>query len=383
MLFASALTCFVFSVKYGSLFSLSRKTNAALGRELSVLLEKIDKYYIGEHDSGELSAAAMHAAVDALGDRWSYYMTPEEYAEYLNSAGNQFAGIGVSVVINEDAGGMEVMYIYKGSPAEKAGIEAGDIIIGIDGEKLAGMSLDEMREFLARPIGETADIELLRLRGITQTIQVVYDRVFTSPISYEMLDNDIGYIRIGNFDGGAADGFIDAAGLLLKQGAKAFVFDVRSNGGGSVNEMTRILDYLLPEGEIFISTDKSGHENIITSDPDMVDIPAVVIVNRYSFSAAEYFAETLREYGYAEIVGEQTTGKSRSQITEPLPGGGALHISSGQYITKNRVDLYETGGLTPDYPLVLSDEEFIVYMSGNLDLKDDPQLQLALSLLPY
>ena len=381
MLLASALTCLIIAISSGSFPGILNRTANAAGHELSALLGKIEEVYIGEYDPEEVSAAAMRAAVDSLGDRWSFYMTPEEYASYLDSGENQFAGIGIGVAINDEAGGMEVLYTYRGSPAEAAGILTGDIIIGIDGKKLGGLSIDEMRDLLARPIGETADIELIRVGGDVEKITVAYEMIFADPVSHEMLDGDIGYIHIANFEGGAADGFISATEELLQQGARAFIFDVRSNGGGRVGEMTRMLDYLLPEGEIFISSDKSGREEIISSGPGMVDLPAIVIVNSYSFSAAEYFAATLKEYGYAEVVGEQTTGKSRLQITEPLPGGGALHISAGEYLTKNRVALFDVGGLAPDYPIALSDEEFIQFTTGNLEVQDDPQLQLAASLL--
>ena len=285
------------------------------------------------------------------------------------------------VDIDEATGGMRVRYTYRGSPAETAGILAGDVITGIDDVDIIGFDIDEMRGLLARTIGDTVALTVLRSDGTVETLTVSYEVIFTDPVSSEMLDNDIGYIYIANFERGSADSFIEAAGLLLEQGARAFVFDVRSNGGGRVNEMTRILDYLLPEGDIFISVDKSGQEDIIRSDPDMVDIPAVVITNRYSFSAAEYFAATLREYGYAEIVGEQTTGKSRSQITVTMPGGGALHISANQYLTKDRVSLFDAGGLSPDYPVELTDEEFGMFMAGVLPIESDLQLLQALELL--
>ena len=148
-----------------------------------------------------------------------------------------------------------------------------------------------------------------------------------------------------------------------------------------MTEMTEILDFLLPEGEIFISVDKSGNEEITMSGPDCVDLPFVVLVDRYSFSAAEYFAATLREYGRAEIVGEQTTGKNRVQSTLLLPGGGAVHISTNRYLTKDRVSLYETGGITPDYPVDLTDEEFSLFAAGELGSDSDAQIQMALARL--
>ena len=383
MLIASALTCLIFVSISRLQFSVYGNKNQVAGRNFTAMLERIEEMYIGEYEIADVYAAAMRATVDALEDRWSYYMTPEEYAEYQISVRNQYTGIGVSVVIDEEAGGMGVLYTYRGSPAEKSGILSGDVITGVDGESLAGLDLNEIRDLLARPIGETAELTVLRLDGTIETILVMYDMIFVDPISYEMLDGKIGYIEIANFEGGSADGFITAVDWLLAEGAVSLVFDVRGNGGGRVNEMTRMLDYLLPEGEIFISVDRNGREDIIWSDSEMVEIPAVVIVDRYSFSAAEYFAATLNEYGYAEIVGEQTTGKSRSQRTEQLPDGGALHISTSQYLTKNRVALYDVGGVTPDYQIRLSDEEFQLLLSGNLDKDADPQLKMAVSVLTH
>jgi carboxyl-terminal processing protease len=196
-----------------------------------------------------------------------------------------------------------------------------------------------------------------------------------------MLDDSIGYIILANFDGDSSISFISAADELIMEGARAFIFDFRSNGGGWVSEMTSMLDYLLPEGEIFVAIDKEGYEEIIYSEAEMVDIPCVVLVDRYSFSAAEYFAATLREYGYAIIVGEQTSGKSRSQMTYPLPGGGALHISTGQYLTKNRISLFDAGGLTPDHEVLLNEDEFNLLLSGELPLDADPQLITAIGIL--
>ncbi|MCL2126586.1 MAG: S41 family peptidase [Oscillospiraceae bacterium] len=354
--------------------------NIAAMREYAALLNKIDETYIGEYDPSEVAASALRAAVDALDDRWSYYMTPDEFAQYLNETNNQFAGIGVGVAANSEKGGMEIMSVYAGSPAEKAGISVGDIITEVDGKSVEGLDVDDLRLMLARKIGDTASLTLLRTDGSVEAVAVAYELVFTDPVSFRMLENNIGYVRIVNFERGASEGFIAAVEDLIGQGAKSFIYDVRCNRGGRVIEMTDILDFLLPEGEIFISVDKSGKEEITTSDASMVDMPAIVLVDRHSYSAAEYFAATLSEYNYAITVGEQTTGKSRSQRTEILPGGGALHISTSQYLTKNRVALFDAGGFTPDYQLSLSDEELSMLLSGNLDMADDAQLQLAIEL---
>ena len=382
MLLTSALTCFILLFT-GNPFRkmIANDSNAKAVNDYMELLNAIESLYIGEYDTSDLSTAAMRAAVEALDDRWSYYMTPEEYAQYLISSRNQYAGIGVSVVIDEITGGMAVIYTFSNSPADLAGIVGGDIIIGIDGEDISGLSLEEMKGLLARQIGDTVEIEVLREDGSKEILSVVYDLIFDDPISYQVLDNNIGYIRIKNFEGSSSDGFIYAVNALIEQGVIGIIYDVRYNGGGRVNEMTQMLDYLLPEGEIFVSVGHDGREDITWSDPAMIDLPTVVLVDRYSFSAAEYFAATLMEYDYAQIVGEQTSGKSRSQRTEILPHGGALHISTSQYLTRNRVALYDAGGLVPNYILSLSDDDFNHFLSGRLNVEEDAQITFAISLL--
>ena len=380
MLLASALTL-TLTLNFASVSVTADKQVQSAAREYAALLERINDLYIGDFDIEMISDAALRAVVYALGDRWSFYMTPGEYSEYMMSSRNQFSGIGVSVAIDESTGGMEVVSVYRDSPAFASGMLAGDIIVMIDGQSIAGYDLGEMRELLARPLGDNVEIEVLRTDGSVEVIIVAYTLIFANPISSELIDGDIGYIAIANFEGEAGNSFISAITELLENGATAFIFDVRNNNGGMVHEMTMMLDYLLPEGEIFVSVDKSGKEQVTLSDKSMLEVPAVVVVDRYSFSAAEYFAAILREYDYAYIVGEQTTGKSRSQNTVLLPNGGALHISTGQYFTKNRIALYDVGGLTPDYPLALTNDELGMLISGNLKIEDDPQLQLALSLL--
>ena len=380
MLLASTLTCLITSLILVSYYRVAPNIKGAV-REYRELLEKIDNVYIGHFDVDEVSAAALHAAVEALGDRWSYYMTPVEYANYLDRSNNRFTGIGVGVVVDTETGYIRVQYVIKGSAAETAGLEAGDLITGVDGEDIHGNDIDELRTLLLRPIGETVDLSVLRADGDTQMITVVYSYVFNDPVEFELIGDEIGYVSLSNFDAGSADSFISAVQTLIEQGAEGFIFDVRSNGGGRVTEMTRILDFLLPEGEIFVTVDRSGREESIYSDAKMIDKPAVVLVNSNSFSAAEYFAATLREYGYAEIVGEHTTGKSRMQNNFVFPWGGALHISTSEYLTRNRVRLHDVGGLEPDHTVPLSDEEYMLFVTGRLDKDDDPQLQQALLLL--
>jgi len=362
-------------------FTKPRNQNTYELQSFAELMELISTRFIGTFDNEDIVYAAMWAAVDSLDDHWSYFMSPEEYMHFRHRSDNRYTGIGVDVVVDEETGGIKVLGVRRESGAYAAGIVAGDIITAVDGMSILGFTIAETRQALQRPLGETALVTVLREDGRYYDLTVIYNLVFIDPVSYEMLDGDIGYIVLRNFDTRSAERFISAVNALIEQGATAFIYDVRSNPGGKVTEMTMILDFLLPEGEIFISVNSSGTEQIIRSDEDYLDMPAVVIVNSYSFSGAEYFAAILCEYDYAYTMGEQTTGKNRMQTTFQLSDGSAVHISTGEYLTKNRISLYDTGGFTPGYLIELTEDEFHLFIRGDLSIEADPQLQKAISLL--
>ena len=385
---ASALTCLIMSLLFifgrDPSFSFLNKEPSQEESRLSnfdELVRVVEKRFIGTFDAAEFEIAAMQAAIDSLDDDWSYYMSPEEYTDFLENTNNQYHGIGVEVVIDEETEGMKVLRVYIDSGADKAGILANDIITAVDGESIIGLTLPEIRNMLRRELGDTAVVTVLRPDGVYHDLTVEYSLVFTDPVTFKMLDNNIGYVLLRNFEEGAADRFISAVENLINQGAIAFIYDVRSNNGGRVGEVTKILDFLLPEGEIFISVDRSGVENITMSDAEFIDLPAVVLVNSFSYSGAEFFAAMLFEYEYAATVGEQTTGKNRMQTTIPLSNGGAVHISTGHYLTKNRISLFDTGGFTPDYIVVMDEDDTILFNRGELEMEKDTQLQKALALL--
>lgn len=380
MLLASALTCIALLGAVGLYLGAGTPLLSEI-RTYIDLRRKIDAVYVGDYESKAVSEAALAAAVEALGDQWSYYLTPEEHRAYVHASNNQYAGIGVSVRKDEETGGITVLGVYAGSPAEKAGIQADDIILAVNGTDITGMTLYEGASLIAGEPGDTVLLELLAPGGSRRQVEVEYALIDTNPISYEMLEGSVGLIRIRNFEGSAAQEFIKAANTLVGQGAKAFIFDVRNNGGGKVTELKQILDYLLPECEIFVSVVKNGGEEVFWSEPGQLKLPCAVLVNAYSFSAAEYFAAVLQEYEYAVVVGQHTTGKNRSQITLELPDGGALHISTGEYLTPGRVSLTEQGGIAPDIELQMSDEDNAALYAGQLDPHADAQLQKALEAI--
>ena len=349
--------------------------------QYAALLREIDNRFIGEFDIDELNIAAMRAAVDALDDEWSVFLTAEALEARMRSARNRYQGIGISVISDANVAGISVTRVHRGSPADVAGVMVGDVITHVDEVDISDYSLAEIISLMQRPLGLAMELTIIRGDEYVYTLFPIFDNVFTNPVEYEIFLNDIGYISLENFSAGAAEAFIEAVEYLLKNNVSAFIFDVRNNSGGNVAEMTGILDRLLPEGEIFVSVDRAGNEHVKHSDATMLDLPAVVLVDRNSFSAAEYFAAILSEYDFAYVVGEQTSGKGRMQTLHMLPGGNAVSLSTAEYLTKNRVSLHAVGGLTPDFVIDFTDEQRRRFNTRSLDRDDDVHIQKALYLL--
>lgn len=333
-----------------------------------VEIEKIiDDNYIGDADYNELYNAAAAAMVKSIGDKWSYFMSAEEYEAYKLSSSNEYSGIGVSVKVNS-SGEFEVFSVEESSPAANAGIAVGDIITAIDGEDVSDKTLEDVSLLIRSKVNKDFPMTL-ESSGDTKTVTVACEIIYKNPVSSRLLDGNIGYIKISNFEAGSSENTKKAIEQLLQTGATSFIFDVRNNPGGLLTELVDLLDYILPEGDLFISVDKSGKETVQTSDKVSLKNKMIVLVNGNSYSAAEFFAAALQEYNWATVVGEQTTGKARSQITLELSDGSAVHISTHKYLTPNRVDLAEAGGVTPDIAVAQDDE------------KTDKQLETAINAL--
>lgn len=342
------------------------------------IYETIQEKYIGDTDMEQVSDAAFGAMLEAIDDRWSYYMTAEEFDAYKNYQSNTYTGIGITIVPEESGAYLLVAGITEDSPADRAGVHIGDRLRSIDGATLEGLEAPEIKDIIASKNGEKFELGLITADGGEVTVTVSTEVVFTKPVKYEMLDSDIGYVRIKNFEDGSGSGAVAAVDDLISRGAAGIVFDVRNNPGGKLSELLTILDHLLPEGEVFVSVNEKGEENIRYSDAECVEIPMTVLVNANSYSAAEFFAEALSEYGVATVVGSNTTGKSRSQINIVLSDGSAVHLSTNGYLTPKRTDLAEQGGIVPDVAVDLDDEDSVYLIAGQLPYSYDEQLQAAI-----
>ncbi len=339
----------------------------------------LDKF-IGEADQTAMEDAAADAMINALGDRWSYYIPAKEYAAYQEQMKNAYVGIGVTVSSLKDGSGMEVIKVTTGGPAEEAGILAGDVIVKVEGKTVAEIGADNVRDVIRGEAGTKVQVTVLRDEQESD-ISVTRKQIQTPVATAKMLPDNIGLITIVNFDARCASETIAAIEQLLGQGAAKLIFDVRYNPGGYKHELVDVLDYLVPEGLIFRSEFYDGTVEDENSDDRELNVPMAVLVNGDSYSAAEFFAAALRDYDKAVIVGQQTCGKGYFQSTYQLSDGSAVGLSVGKYYTPKGVSLAGVG-VTPD--VVVDDldketQEGIYY--GTLDPMKDPQVLAAIDVL--
>ena len=311
--------------------------------------------------------SALDGMVEGLGDRWSYYLDPESYQDTLESRANNYVGIGITVSYDREDG-LLVQEVTEEGPAQQAGVKAGDIITHVDGASVAGDARYEATDMIAGEEGTQVELTLLGEDGATRTVTCTRQTLKSDSVSSKLLDDGVGYVRLDNFYSGAASSLSREVQSLMDQGATSLVLDVRSNPGGYVAELIVALDYLLPEGPVFTERPRWGEETVYDSDGEWVDLPMAVLVDAYSYSAAELFAAQLRESVQAPIVGEVTSGKGYAQLTFPLVNGGGLGLSVSAYCTGGGHSLIGEG-IQPDVELSLDD-------SGT-----DNQLQAAIDLL--
>lgn len=347
--------------------------------KLDELEQRITTCFIEDVDAEKLEDAAADAMVTATGDRWSYYIPASEYQTYLEQSRNAYVGVGITIQKAEDGSGFEIVSVTAGGPAEEAGLKAKDVVTAIEGTSCRDMETTDARNLVRGEAGTQVQFTILR-EGKEQTVSVERRSIETPVVTYEMMENGYGYIRIENFESKCAKETIAAIDDLVAQGAKGLILDVRFNPGGYKDELVKVLDHLLPEGVLFQSVDYKGKESQDLSDADCVKIPMAVLVNGDSYSAAEFFAAALQEYDWATVVGQQTCGKGYFQNTFPLSDGSAVALSVGKYFTPQGKSLIGTG-ITPDVPVEVDEDTYQEIYFGTLDKSEDPQLQAAISVL--
>lgn len=344
----------------------------------------VDERFIDPVDRSTLGDNAAAAIIAGLGDRWSYYMSPNEYKAYQLSSTNEYAGIGMAI-LKEENGGFEVISVNMDSPAARAGLTAGDVITAVDNIDLRDKTLDEARKLIRSRLNTKFTLSINNGR---RELEVDCSSVYRSSVSCRLEKTLAGYVQIKNFEAGTAQDAIDGIESLLNQGAIALCIDLRGNPGGLDTEVATLLDYLLPNGRLFIMENKNGKREITESDGMCIQLPMCVLINAETYGEAEVCAAALQEYQWATLIGEPTTGKTRTQETIVLSDGSAIRLSTGTYLTGGGVDISARGGVSPEYIMHNSDPSATGTTAGTTGessgtgvTSDDEQLMYALKLL--
>ena len=343
----------------------------------------VQEHYIDSADRSKMGNSAASAMIAGLGDKWSYFMSPDEYKSYKLSSANEYSGIGMSIS-KEENGYFRVISVNPGSAAAEAGIGAGMILTEVDGESIRELSEDQARTLIRSKLNSKFTL------GISGSGEYEVDcsRTHVSAVNYRKEKTDAGYVQIYNFEAGSADEAIDAIEKLLEQNIVALCIDLRGNPGGLASETQKLLDYLLPAGTLFYTADRKGNEEEMRSDSMCIQLPMVVLINGETYAEAEVFAACMQEYQWATLFGETTTGSTRDQETIELSDGSAIRLSTKSYLTPNRVDISTQGGVVPDMIMYNSDPSTAGTTQGTTggeqgtaSVSSDEQLMSALTFL--
>ncbi len=345
--------------------------------KLAQMIEMLEGSYIHDYSTETLWENMYRALAISIGDNYSQYLTAEEYATLLDSADGNFVGIGVHASYDIDSTGIYIFGVIPNSPAEKAGLQKGDIVINVQGLEANGDNYYEMLDAVRGEAGTQIKLTVLRSDERIE-FSITRNPVSSENVLYEKLDNGIAYIRILSFaDSAVSDEFAKKIALAQSEDCDKFIFDVRNNTGGYLEEINDVLDLLLPEGPIINIVYKDGNTQTYNSDANCIKGDMVVLCNDGTASAAELFTAALRDYELATIVGTTTFGKGTLQTTRFLSDGSALKLSTAFYNPPSNVS-YDKIGITPDYEVELTEEWNDRFFK--MPKEEDTQLQKAISL---
>jgi len=335
-----------------------------------------DNFYF-ELDESKFHEYMLKGLFESLDDPYSVYMSPDEYTEFQISSEGEYSGVGI-VMAPTDEGHVVVVSPIEDTPADQAGILAGDIIMAVDGEKTTEDNFEDIADMVRGEVN-TNVVLTIRREGIEEDFDVEITRkvVKLQAVKSRILEDNIGYIRISLFDKDVASEFKKHLKELQAQNITGLVLDLRGNPGGSVDEVTEIADEILGKQLIFYSKDKNGDKRESYSDSSKLEIPYVLLVDGGSASASEILAGAVKDTDAAEIVGTQTFGKGIIQVLRPLSSGDAIKLTVSGYFTPNGTSIHEIG-IEPTVVEPLS-EDYVT--KENPTDADDNQLQKALELI--
>ena len=331
-----------------SITSKSSSSSKDIAGTLQKYKEIIDKYYLGDVDEEKLKEGAIKGYIEGLGDPYTEYISADEMEDYLSDTMGNFVGIGIYMVKNTEKGKIQVLAPIKGSPAEKAGIQAGDLILTVDGVDYSADEMTIASNKIKGEEGTTVTIEVLRGTE-TKKYELKREKVKVNQVEGKVLSNNIGYINFTSFDETTADDFKAKFEELNKQGIKSLIIDLRNNGGGIVDQALQIADYVADKDSVLLyEVDKNNKETVKKAKTDpIINMPIMILTNENTASASEILAGALKDLGKAKTVGTTTYGKGVIQQILKLSDGSGLKVTIEEYQTPNRNKIHKIG-IAPD-----------------------------------
>ena len=372
---------FAFAFNNGNVLSLFLKRSNKLDykkieEKTSVLQNIIDRYFLFDEDMTKVEDGIYAGMMNGLGDPYTVYYTKEEYKALNEDTEGKYSGIGAVVSQNPNTKVITIVKIFDNSPANDAGLQVGDIIDKIDGEEVAGTDMDILVKTKIRG-EEGTSFKMTVLRGDDRKeveLDLIRRSIEVETVAGKMLDNNIGYIAVSQFDAVTSEQFKSNIESLQSQGMTKLIVDLRGNPGGLLDQVVDMLDYILPDGLVLYTEDKYGKREEYYSDGSHeLKIPMVVLVNENSASASEVFTATFRDFEWGTVVGKTTFGKGIVQNVLPLGDGTAVKITTQHYYPPSGYDLHKVG-IKPDLEVDLNE-------GAKIGTDSDNQLSAAIDIL--
>lgn len=369
------------SSQASSFMSSSKESSSSdVDSYLKKIKSAMESYYLWNDkiDDQALKDGAVEGYVAALGDEYTEYIPSSEMENYTEAITGSFYGIGIYMVADEESGRVVVYYPIPETPAEKAGIKPGDKIIKVDGNEYTSKDLSDISKYIKGEAGTKVNLVIER-DGEELSFDIERAKINTNPITTEILEGNIGYIKLPSFDTDVAKNFKQKYQELQEKGAKSLIIDLRNNGGGIVDEATEIADYILDKGETIISTvDNKENKKVTTSENEpIIKTKIAILVNENTASASEILACSLKDNDKATVIGTKTYGKGVIQTVFSLSDGSGLKITTAEYYTPKGETIHKVG-ITPNIEVKIPENVKNPY---SLSKEEDTQLKKAIEEL--
>ena len=361
--------------------TISREEYESLLRfeKLDVLMQLVDMYYYEDVDEDEMLESAALGLIAGIGDVYSTYYTKEDMEAFNEETEGEYAGIGCQLLADPSDQMITVTRVFKGSPAEEAGMRAGDKIVYVDDVYYSAYEMDDAVNVMRGEPGGEVKVTVLRDLE-TIDFDITREIVNINYVEYEILDGDIGYVMVYDFLGDAYEGFEEAINAFRSANVSGMIIDLRNNGGGLVDACVDMADLILPEGVVVTMRDRNDQEEVYRIDKAYFDVPMVLLVNEYSASASEILAGAVRDYGAGTLLGTKTFGKGVVQSALEFTDGSGIKLTTARYYTPSGECIHGVG-IEPDITLELDEDAATIYGINNLPHEQDNQLQAAIKVL--